>query len=332
MASTYTQTATTEGQGGQTATNSSGEGLDLEIDANVLSTFPPDTKVTSASLFGTSAWTITARLRLHFSDGTSSQYFLKSAPNEHGKILMEGEYHAMSEIYKVCPHLVPKPHAYGKYAKAGSDTYFFISEYLEMSDKMPHPNYLCAELARLHHESASPNGKYGFHITTCQGRIAQSVDWKDSWTDFFVQILEHVIKLDFKANGHWEDLKRLEDRLIAKVVPRLLNALVENGNTIKPSLIHSDLWEGNSGTSFQNGKVYIFDAASFYAHNEMETGNWRGYYNKISNKEYRRTYLRHFPPSHPKQEWEDRNRLYSIYYNVLYSVNHENQGTAVRQL
>ncbi|KAL6855465.1 hypothetical protein ACO1O0_006612 [Amphichorda felina] len=305
---------------------------DFPIDGNVLAKFPAGTKLVSASPFGTSAWTVTARLHVEHADGTQSSYFLKSAPHDHGRTMMEGEFNAMSELYKWAPDLVPKPHSFGKYSRGNPQTYFFLSEYIPMSDKMPDPNQLCQKLARLHRESQSPTGEFGFHTTTCQGRIAQAVGWEKNWTTFFTKLLQHVVDLDFQTNGHWEHLDQLEKRLVSHVIPQLLDPLQTDGRFIKPSLIHSDLWEGNTGTSFENGKIYIFDSAAFYAHYEMEIGDWRCYYNKIANHVYTTTYLRHNPPSEPKQDWEDRNRLYSIYYNVIYSVNHMSQGTAIRQL
>ncbi|OAQ88027.1 protein kinase-like (PK-like) [Purpureocillium lilacinum] len=305
---------------------------EFEVDKNVLANFPDGTKVLSASPFGTSAWTVTAKLHLQLPDGVEERYFLKTAPNEHGRVLLEGEFHSMSELYKWAPELVPKPHSFGKCASEKSEAYFFLSEYVEMTSRMPDPNQLCQKLARLHKESESPTGKFGFHTTTCQGRSAQRVDWEGSWRVFFTNLLQHVIDRDFELNGHWDALDQLEKRLITEVVPRLLDALEQDGRTVKPSLIHGDLWEGNTGTSRENGNIYIFDAAAFYAHHEMEVADWRCYYNKISNKAYTRTYQRYNIPSEPKAEWEDRNRLYSTYYNVIYSVNHESQGKAVRQL
>lgn len=302
------------------------------VDSNVLGKFPSGTKITSAHETMPSAWTTTAQLQVQLDDGSEETYFLKSASGDHGRIMMEGEFNSMSELYMWAPGFVPRPHSWGKYAKGSPDTYFFLSQFLKMGDAMPDPEYLCSKLARLHHDSHSPTGKFGFHSTTCQGRTAQCVAWEENWTVFFTKLLQHVMDLDFKMNGYWESLDKVEKRLIEHVIPRLLNALASDGCSIKPSLLHSDLWEGNTGTLASDGRVYIFDAASFYAHNEMEVANWRGYYNKISDEVYTKTYLSYFPPSEPKTEWEDRNRLYSVYYNVIYSVNHENQGTAVRQL
>ncbi|KAK3934345.1 Fructosamine kinase-domain-containing protein [Diplogelasinospora grovesii] len=296
---------------------------DFHVDDNVLAKFPEGTTIVSAHHFGTSAWTVTARLHLKLPHGPEERYFLKSAPEEHGRTLMEGEFNAMTELHKWASDLVPKPHSWGKYAVENPEAYFFLSQYIEMSDRMPDPSQLCTKLARLHRQSQSPTGHFGFHVTTCQGRVPQSVSWEPSWTAFFIKLLKHVIDMDFRLNGYWKDLDTLEKRLIEHVIPRLLNALVEDGRTIKPSLIHADLWEGNTGTAFDNGNIYIFDSAAFYAHHEMEVGNWRCFYNNISKRLYTRTYLQHNGPSEPEDD---------IYYNTIYSANHLSQGKAVRQL
>ena len=305
---------------------------DFPLDPNVIAAFPPGTKILSSGAFGTSAWAGTARVQVLFPDGEKSRYFLKTTGGDDGKALIQGEFSIMSEIHKWAPDFVPKPYAWGKYADPTSQVHFFLSEYIDMKQRMPNPNDLCQRLARLHRESQSPTGQFGFHTTTCQGRIPQKVDWESNWTVFFTNLLQHVITLDFQYNEAWDALDTVEKRFIAKVIPRLLDALVQDGRKIKPCLIHGDLWEGNSGFAFDSKKTYIFDAGGYYAHNEMEVANWRCYYNKISNKSYTRTYLKYFRPSEPKAEWEDRNRLYSIYYNVIYSVNHGTQGKAVRQL
>ncbi|KAI1275371.1 Fructosamine kinase-domain-containing protein [Xylaria sp. FL0933] len=305
---------------------------DFRVDDNVLAQFPVGTQILSANRLPKSAWTITVRLHLKRPDGSEKQVFLKSAPGSHGRTQMEGEYNAMSELYRWAPDLVPKPLAFGQYASTDSEAYFFLSEYIDFSEAMPDPEQLCAKLARLHLESQSPTGEFGFHIATCQGRVPQYVSWEKTWTIFFTRLLQHVAELDFKYNGYWEELDIVGKRLISKVVPRLLGVLEMDGRSIKPSLIHADLWEGNIGTASKDGKIYIFDSAAFYAHNEMEIGDWRCHYNKIHDNVYTTSYLRHCPRSEPEDEWEDRNRLYSVYFNMIYSVNHLSEGTAVRQV
>ena len=304
---------------------------DFPLDENVLANFPNGTKVLSASRSGTSAWTITARINVELPDGVHTRYFLKCAAEDRGRVMMEGEYNAMSELYKTMPSFVPKPISWGRYHVGNPDTYYFLSDFIDMNDRVPEPNQLCSKLAQLHRTSVSPTGKFGMHVTTCQGRTPQAVAWEHSWTEFFLNLLRYVADLDFEVNGYWEELDLLEKRIFETVIPRLIGALERDGRSVKPCLIHADLWEGNTGTSYETGDIYVFDSGAFYAHNEMEIGDWRCHYNKIHNKIYTRTYLRHYGPSEPKEEWDDRNRMYSVYYNVIYSVNHMAQGKAVRQ-
>ena len=308
---------------------------DFPIDDGILATFPPGTQVVSANRYGLSQWTTTARLHVKFPDGQTNQYFLKTAKGDVGRRLMEGEFHAISALHTVDHLFAPEPHAWGRLSgPSGLETsyFFLLLQYIDMSDRFPDPNQLCRRLAQLHRNSVSPTGKFGFHINTCQGRTQQSLGWESSWAVLFTKMLKHVAHEDDETNGHWEALGQLESRIFSHVIPRLLGALERDGRSIKPCLIHGDLWEGNTGTAFDTGNIYIFDAASFYAHNEMEIGDWRCFYNNIHNEVYTRTYLENYAPSEPEEEWDDRNRLYSVYYNLLYSVNHGSQGTAIRQM
>jgi protein-ribulosamine 3-kinase len=304
---------------------------DFPIDNNVLAKFPKGAKVLYAIRFGASTWTITGRLVVELPEGIESQYFIKCATEEAGRIMMEGEFNSMSELYKTMPNSVPRPHSWGQYQTATPKTYFFLSQFVDISHPVPEPNQLCSKLAELHRTSISPTGKFGFHITTCLGRIPQAVSWESSWTTFFTKLLQHVVDLDTKTNGYWEPLDTLAKRIISNVIPRLIGALERDGRSVRPCLIHGDLWEGNTATCYETENIYIFDSAGFYAHNEMEIGDWRCAYNEIHDTVYTETYLRYCGPSEPLTEWDDRNRMYCIYYNVIYSVNHLSQAKAVRQ-
>ena len=304
---------------------------DFPVDDAVLAEFPPGTQIIHALQHGLSQWTVTARLHVKLPDGQMDWYFLKTAKGDVGKRMMEGEFHAMSALYKVDNLFAPEPYAWGKCRGPGPETYYFLLQYIRMSDDLPNAYRLCRRLAQLHRKSVSPTGKFGFHINTCQGKTQQSLGWESSWATLFTKMLRHVAQEDHNTNGHWDALDQLESRIFSHVVPRLMGVLESNGRRIRPCLIHGDLWEGNTGTT-GTGTIYIFDAACYYAHNEMETGNWRCPYNNIHKEVYTKTYLQNSPPSEPKEEWDDRNRMYSIYYNVLYSVNHGSYGTAIRQL
>lgn len=130
-----------------------------------------------------------------------------------------------------------------------------------------------------------------------------------------------------------------------KVILRLLRPLETGGRSIRPTLIHGDLWHGNAETDAETGQPIIFDAASFYAHNECKTlrppevvfgfaeqflirielrdkeadtrarvdelGVWRQPWNKIGAA-YRKEYHKHFPKSRPEEDCDDRQALYAV--------------------
>ncbi len=101
-------------------------------------------------------------------------------------------------------------------------------------------------------------------------------------------------------------------RVIDIVIPRLLEILKADGRKIKSCLVHDDLWEGNVGTEYNTGKIYIFDSCVYYAHNEMKLGSLTVNHHRLRVKVYKREYLRHFEASEPVNEWDDRIRLYSL--------------------
>lgn len=219
---------------------------DFPVDDNVINSFPQGTKILSATNFGQSKWTVTARLDVERPDGSPASYFLKCANDDAGRVMMEGEFHGMSELFKTMPELVPKPHTWGKFSTSSPETYFFLSDFVEMDNRPPEPSQLCTKLARLHMTSESPTGQFGFHVTTCQGRSPQAVSWESSWTIFYANLLRHVMAIDDTANGTWPALTQLEDRLLSHVIPYLLDNLTKGGRVLKPCLIHGDLWEGNT--------------------------------------------------------------------------------------
>ena len=138
-------------------------------------------------------------------------------------------------------------------------------------------------------------------------------------------MLRAVAEIDAKENGHWEELDKVLEKTINGVIPRLLGVL-----DIEPSFINADMYEGNIGIDRKTGKVMIFDASSFYAHNEMELGLWR-WDDKL--RPFMKSYFNHFPPSEPAAEWDDQNRLYSLKSKLNLSADHPNEeGRKMRQV
>lgn len=263
------------------------------------------------------------------------RFFIKYATGDHGKAQLEGEFRSMQEINATVPGLAPKPIGFGKLAESEpaveASTYFFLCEFVNISNDLPDPRLLGARLAELHQKSQSPTGKFGFHTTTYDGKLPQTtIPWESSWAKFFGRLLAGIATLDTEVNGSWDELQKALETALMMTVPRLLEVLQSNGRTIKPCLIHGDLWEGNIGTDYDTGELYIFDAASYYAHNEMELGIWRTDHHRMKSKAYRIEYLRNFEASEPVDQWDDRNRLYSVKTQLMYSAHVP--GTKVRNM
>ena len=243
---------------------------------------------------------------------------------------MNAEFESMSALHAIAPAFVPKPHAWGSYLSL-EDTHFFLCDFHDMTDGLPDKAQFTANLAALHLGSASPDGKFGFHITTYMGPLPQDNTWTDTWEEFYKRGMRRMLDLEAEAQGPCEELEGLAVPLFEKVIPRLLRPLETNGNSIKPVLIHGDLWYGNCLTDSATNNPIIFDACSFWAHNECscfplhliapferswltnldEIGTWRALRYRFG-KEYIKAYHNHIPISPPEEDHDDRNALYAM--------------------
>jgi Fructosamine kinase len=67
-------------------------------------------------------------------------------------------------------------------------------------------------------------------------------DWESSWAQFFGKHrLQAILNDDRRNNGPDSEIEELGRQCVEQVVPRLLGALEQNGNTIKSVLVHGDL-------------------------------------------------------------------------------------------
>ena len=62
----------------------------------------------------------------------------------------------------------------------------------------------------------------------------------------FQKIMTRAMDVDREKYGAWPEYDALREVLIEKVIPRLLDPLVSDGRTIKPCLVHGDLWDENA--------------------------------------------------------------------------------------
>ncbi|MCJ1438603.1 hypothetical protein MMC27_007993 [Xylographa pallens] len=181
----------------------------------------------------------------------------------------------------------PKTYAWGKFLNCPPDTYFLLLDFLPFREELVEPFVFCARLAELHLMSLSPTGMFGFPITTYHGPNEQNVEWNSDW--------------EVAANGPWPTYQWKFEQLISHCVSRILKPLQSEGRLLLPSLIHGDLWEGNTGTHCASGKPIVFDAAAMYAHNEFGLGMWQREIVRFGST-YTEHYLRNYPPSEPVEQ------------------------------
>lgn len=245
----------------------------------------------------------------------------KLALGNHGQTLLRGEFTAIETLNSLIPGLVPVPLGWGKYGFSPPETYFFIEEFREMDMSLPEPSKLIPRVLQMH-SLTSANGKFGFPVTTSDGIAPHINDWEASWTHFFTRLLQKSIELNKELNIEWPEFNLAAERLLAVVIPRLLDPLREDNGPVVPRLIHGDLWGGNIGTDKETGEIIFFDAGSLYAHNELDIAMWRRYGLQNLGQRYVDEYKRTFPPAEPRAEFDDRSRLYSLKFDLNHSSGH----------
>ena len=326
-------------------------GKDFSVNEAIIAVMPEGTKVISVEPRGISAWTKTARISVVLPNGNNKKYFLKvilllvpvvpslslssraqCAKGQGAHALVEGEFHSASAIDALVPGLVPKGAGWGNYYDGESQVYFYLGDFHDMDfSAPPDPVQFMSQIAELHQKSVSPNGMFGYPVRTVCGKMERTVTWEKSWANSFTHQLKDVIKYDNETNGPWPEYDAACRQLIDVIIPRLLGALQSNGREIAPSLIHGDLWERNIGIDMETGRTVLFDPGCTYAHNEMEFGTWRCSWAFYFNSPiWMRLYQRQIKPSEPAEEWDDRNRLYSIHPYLNDSAGHP--GSVSRQM
>lgn len=81
-----------------------------------------------------------------------------------------GEYESQMELAKYIPDNVVVPLAYGTLENDPSAS-FFLANFRGLSEKTAQPAQLVDVLEKLHNNSVSPNGKFGFHVMTSNGVV-----------------------------------------------------------------------------------------------------------------------------------------------------------------
>ncbi|KAI0426549.1 Fructosamine kinase-domain-containing protein [Xylaria sp. FL1042] len=307
---------------------------DFTLNEAIVKVLPEGTNVVSAESWGLSAWTKAAKIDAILRDGTPKRYFLKCATGELAESDILGQAYSANLVAACAPGYGPNPIGKGMYQNENNTlTYFFVQNFHDLdTETPPDPAGLASTMALLHRNSESPNAMFGYPIVAGRGTSDRSEHWSESWADQFTYLLKDLLKLDNQVNGNWAEFDLACKQLIECVIPRLLGALQSEGRSIKPTLVHGDLWEGNVATDMETGRVIAFDfEESMYAHNEIEMGTWRcRWATHFSSPIYLQAYQQEIEPSEPVEEFGDRNRLYAIKAAICDSAGH--RGSVSRQI
>lgn len=176
--------------------------------------------------------------------------FVQGTKRDRGRDMMHGTFESEQLMYKFAPQNVPEPIACGTYMSM-SDMHFYICISRDMVDNPPVPSKLGALVSNFHLDSMgkSPDGKYGFHVTTHLANVVNDNTWCESWEEWFANAMRQMMKVEENSHGHKEELVILTDPLFKNVVPRLLRPPETGGREISPCLIHLDLWSGISSST-----------------------------------------------------------------------------------
>lgn len=183
--------------------------------------------------------------------------------------MMQGTFEAEQALYTFMPNHVPKPVGWGTYTDE-PDTHFYLCEFVEMYDDLPSPHDWAATVSELHLNSMgkSPTGQFGFQVPTHLANVPVDNTWNSTWEAFWVQQMKSLFDQDEQVHGSDEELRVLKTSYLEMAIPRYLGPLEKEGRSIKPCLIHSDLWPGNIKPKTSSDELCMFDACAFWGHNE----------------------------------------------------------------
>ncbi|TVY92997.1 Ketosamine-3-kinase [Lachnellula willkommii] len=184
-----------------------------------------------------------------------------------------GEYESATSLSTWIPENTPKAILKGSWDSVRV-AFFVLYEFLNMVVQPENLQHLPSVLARLHQNSESLNGKFGFQVPTYHGTLRQDNSWTDSWENFFAHALQRSFDIEQSVNGTSSEIIGLCDSLFKSVIPNLLGPLQNQSRELKPCLNHGDLWSGNFALDLRTHRIIVFDACSFWGHNEYDLAEW----------------------------------------------------------
>ena len=163
-----------------------------------------------------------------------------------------GEYRLAIDMRAVLPGFSPTLIGWGVF-DSDDHVAFSMEAFHDMDTEIPDTDQLTRTLTEFHIKSEErfeelsqdrrPDGmKFGYHVTTHNGKLAQDNPWMRTWEEYFTQNMGRMLEHDEKEGGERpQEMEELQVSLFEKVIPRLLRPMETDGRKVKPLLVHGDL-------------------------------------------------------------------------------------------
>ncbi len=211
-----------------------------------------------------SPFTVTAQRRLSggcinsamLLEGNGRRYFVKLNDAE-AQQMFAAEAEGLRELARARAIRVPAPLCHGATPEAA----YLVLEYIEPGRASAQSAVLLGrQLAALHR---CTNERFGWHRDNTIGSTPQENNPSASWLEFWrTQRLGFQLELAARR-GYRGALERKGEELLARL-DRLLG-----GHAPTPSLLHGDLWSGNTMVD-RDGRPVLIDPAVYYGDREAD--------------------------------------------------------------
>ncbi|KRM05642.1 phosphotransferase enzyme family protein [Liquorilactobacillus ghanensis DSM 18630] len=185
-------------------------------------------------------------------------YFLLVQPQQ-PQSFYQGEIAGLQDFQRA-GILAPRVVASGRIQ---GDAYLLLN-YLA-TQRTGNQQQLGALVAKLH-QTASPNGKFGYDYPYAGTSIAFDNAWTADWVDLFVKRRLDKLAQQLKQDRMWG---KHESQLYTAARSIIIAALTAHSS--QPVLLHGDLWAGNF-VFLTDGRPALIDPAALYGDREFDLG------------------------------------------------------------
>jgi len=243
---------------------------------------------------------------------SGKNYFYKLATEDAaGEEQILGEAESLMLLFSAAPGLAPRLISCQK-LKIGT---VFVSEYIERRDRgfvQTDFEVLAKRLAMEVHQYQSEKG-FGFGIPSYCGATRIVHGWFSTWSDCYSSLIGELLS-KLRTKGHrYLDLCDKGREIQERAIPAILGAL-----SVRPVLLHGDLWSGNIALDRRSGRPMIYDPASYFGHNEADLAIAKIFGGFPDS--FFVMYHKHFPKTEPVEQYSVRQDLYELFHYLNHTV------------